>query len=348
MIEVRDLTKRYGAVEALRGVTFSVDRGQVIGLLGPNGAGKSTAMRIITGYLAPTSGSARVDGQEVIDDPIACQRKIGYLPEGNPLYLVLRLDEALKFSAAMHGLRGSDRREAIGAAVEAAGLQGMERRTVATFSKGFRQRVGLAQALLHRPQILILDEPTSGLDPNQVEDMRSLIRSLGEERTVILSTHILPEVEAVCSGALIISNGKLVAEGSVDEIKTQAAGGVTVLATVRADIDVARRAFGSVPSVASLDVFPSTEHPDLVDVHVRVTEAPDTALMEAVASAAFENKLPLSSLRTRRASLEQIFAKLTDESDIEELGPDMHDTPAEALVESASAEDAQEGAGDVQ
>ncbi len=311
MIEVRDLTKRYGAVEALRGVSFSVDRGKVIGLLGPNGAGKSTAMRIITGYLAPTSGSATVDGQEVIEDPVACQRKIGYLPEGNPLYLELRLDEALKFSASMHGLRGDARKSAIGDAVEAAGLTGMERRTIGTFSKGFRQRVGLAQALLHRPPILILDEPTSGLDPNQVEGMRALIRSLGEERTVVLSTHILPEVEAVCDGALIINDGELVAEGTVDEIKTQAAGGVTVHATVRANVEAARSAFASLPAVAGLDVYPSTKDTGLVDVHLNVNEAPDAALMESIAAAAFENHLPLSALGARRASLEQIFAELT-------------------------------------
>ena len=160
MIEVRDLTKHFGAVQALRGVSFSVPRGQVVGLLGPNGAGKTTAMRIITGFLAPTSGTTLVDGQDVVEEPIVCRRRIGYLPEGNPLYLDLRVRESLTFAAHMHGLRGSDAAAAVGEAMEVAGLHGMESRLIGTVSKGYRQRVGLAAALLHKPDILILDEPT--------------------------------------------------------------------------------------------------------------------------------------------------------------------------------------------
>ena len=215
MIDVSDLRKAYGSVTALAGITFQVPQGQVVGLLGPNGAGKTTAMRILTGFVAPSGGVARIDGIDVQDDPVACQRRIGYLPEGNPLYTDLRVGEALAFAAEMHGLAGEQRARAIAEAVEAVGLKGMERRTIGTFSKGYKQRVGLAQALLHRPPVLILDEPTTGLDPNQQQDMRDLIRSLGQERTVILSTHILPEVEAVCQRALIINRGRLVADGSV-------------------------------------------------------------------------------------------------------------------------------------
>jgi len=207
MIEVQDLSKSFGSVRALGGVSFTIPRGQVVGLLGPNGAGKTTSMRILTGYLAPTTGTALIDGQDVVEEPIACQRRIGYLPEGNPLYSDLRIMEALNFSAKMHGIPGPSRRAAILETVQAAGLSGMEHRLIGTISKGFRQRVGLAQALLHKPDILILDEPTSGLDPNQQEEMRTLIRDLGREHTVILSTHILPEVEAVCDRVLIIDAG---------------------------------------------------------------------------------------------------------------------------------------------
>jgi ABC-2 type transport system ATP-binding protein len=322
MIEVENLTKNYGAVQALRGVSFTVPSGQVVGLLGPNGAGKSTAMRIITGYIGQTSGSARVDGQEVIEDPILCQRKIGYLPEGNPLYLEMRLHESLRFSAEMHGLRGPEREAAIKRSMEQAGLQGLGRRTIGTFSKGFRQRVGFAQALLHEPQILILDEPTSGLDPNQQEEMRALIRHLGEDRTIILSTHILPEVEASCSRALIINEGKLVAEGSVEELKAQARGTGAVQVTVRADDVQIRSAFQDLPFVreVSHDVDPVDRA--LRRVRLELAEAPEVAMLEAVSRAAADHDLPLSALSAELVSLERIFAELTrSETARSETGP---------------------------
>ncbi|MDJ0521076.1 MAG: ATP-binding cassette domain-containing protein [Planctomycetota bacterium] len=223
MIEVRNLVKHYGPVKALQDVSFEVRPGEVVGLLGPNGAGKSTAMRIITGFLAPTSGSVLVDGVEVIDDPIACQSKIGYLPEGNPLYLDMRLREALRFVASTRGLRGEERGRAIGEAVKDAGLKGKEHQLIGSLSRGYRQRVGLAMALLHRPPILILDEPSSGLDPNQQIEMRRFLRALGHSRTVIFSSHILPEVEAVCDRVLIIHQGKLVADGSIEDVRRQGA-----------------------------------------------------------------------------------------------------------------------------
>ena len=223
MIEVRDLVKHYGPVKALQGVSFEIRPGEVVGLLGPNGAGKSTAMRIVTGFLAPTSGSATIDGVEVVDDPIACQQKIGYLPEGNPLYPEMRLREVLRFVAIARGLRGDERGRAIGEAVADAGLKGKEHQLIGSLSRGYRQRVGLAMALLHRPPILILDEPTSGLDPNQQIEMRRFLRALGSSRTIVFSSHILPEVEAVCDRILLIHQGRLVADGTVEEIRRQCA-----------------------------------------------------------------------------------------------------------------------------
>ena len=311
MIEVEDLTKNYGAVQALRGVSFTVPSGQVVGLLGPNGAGKSTAMRIITGYIGQTSGSAKVDGQEVIEDPIHCQRKIGYLPEGNPLYLDMRLNESLRFSAEMHGLRGPEREAAIKRSMEQAGLQGLGRRTIGTFSKGFRQRVGFAQALLHEPQILILDEPTSGLDPNQQEEMRTLIRHLGEDRTIILSTHILPEVEASCSRALIINEGKLVAEGSVEELKAQARGSGAVQVTVRATAEQITAAFEGLPFVNEVSHDFDPVDRELQRVRLGLSAAPAAPMLEAVSRAAADHQLPLSALSAELVSLERIFADLT-------------------------------------
>ena len=219
MIEVKDLTKRYGSLAALRGISFSVPRGQVVGFLGPNGAGKTTTMKILTGYLAPTSGTATVAGHDVTLDPLPALRTIGYLPAGNPQYGELRVVETLRFAAELHGLRGKARDAAVDAAIEAVGLEDRRLQTTGTLSTGFRQRVGLARALLHRPEVLILDEPTSGLDPNQQQEMRTLIRDLGRERTVILSTHILPEVEAVCDRAIIVDAGLIVADDSVASIR---------------------------------------------------------------------------------------------------------------------------------
>jgi ABC-2 type transport system ATP-binding protein len=311
MIEVRDLTRRYGEVRALNGVSFQVSRGQVVGLLGPNGAGKSTCMRILTGFVAPTSGSASVAGHDVVEDPLEARRRIGYLPEGNPLYPELRIEEALAFAARMHGLAGDDRKRAIGRSIERAGLQGMGRRTIGTFSKGYRQRVGLAQALLHEPDLLILDEPTSGLDPNQQEEMRALIRSLGAERTVVLSTHILPEVEAVCGRALIISQGHLVADGSIEEIRAQVAGAPTVSLTVRADAGAVGDLLAGLGFAHDVQVLPLAGEPGLVQARLRVGEGDRRRQLEEVAAAVHARGFALSELRRDAATLGQVFAELT-------------------------------------
>jgi ABC-2 type transport system ATP-binding protein len=310
MIEVRELAKRYGTVEALKGVSFEVPKGQVVGLLGPNGAGKTTAMRIITGYVAPTSGVALVDGEDVFEDPIQAQRKIGYLPEGNPLYLDLRLEESLKYAAELFGVKGRERDAAVAESIRLAGLAGMEHRVLGTLSKGYRQRAGLAQALLHKPPILILDEPTSGLDPNQQEEMRDLIRSLGAERTVILSTHILPEVEAVCDRALIISAGKLVADGTVAEIKAKAEAGNLAVASVRGTPEAARAAFAALDFAEGIETEPGDE-PGVVRVLIRVPGTPSAERMERIATAAHAHRLPLSGLESVTATLEKVFAELT-------------------------------------
>ena len=310
MIEVRDLTKTYGEVEALRGVTFDVQRGEIIGLLGPNGAGKSNAMRIITGYLAPTSGYVKVAGTDVLDDPLAAQRHIGYLPEGNPLYLDLRLREALKFAAEMHGLRGAARDRAIASAVESTGLRGMEHRKVNTFSRGYRQRVGLAQALLHEPPILILDEPSSGLDPNQQEEMRKFIRSLGERCAVIFSTHILPEVDAICSRAIVISEGLMMAQGTTAEIASQANLPGRLAVVVDGSFDAAREALGSLPVVSNVRVGEAREGP----VHVRadIAGVVDEDLLRASATVLREKGLSYWGLRAEAVSLAEAFAALTE------------------------------------
>ena len=309
MIEVKDLKKNYGLVKALRGVSFAVDRGQVVGLLGPNGAGKTTAMRIVTGYLAPSAGSAKIDGVEVVEDPDHCQRQIGYLPEGNPLYMDLRLMEALRFSAEMHGLRGAERDAGIKEAVHAAGLEGKERRIISGFSRGYKQRVGLAQALLHKPAILILDEPTSGLDPNQQEDMRELVRNR----------------------ALIINNGQLVADGTVAEIRRQAAADAGVRMTVRGAKADVESAFSALPFVGGIRAEAAPAGPELLNVQLEIQEDVTPQLLEAVSAKAFEAKLPLSALSAEEASLEAVFAELTEERpDAVSAAPPSNGEPAAA------------------
>ncbi|MFM8980291.1 MAG: ABC transporter ATP-binding protein [Planctomycetia bacterium] len=313
MIRVENLQKSYVGVRALDGVTFDIPQGQVVGLLGPNGAGKTTMMRILTGFVAPTGGQAWVDGIDVQDDPVACQRRIGYLPEGNPLYTDLRVREALAFAAEMQGLRGAAARAAIAEAVEQVGLADVVHRTIGTFSKGYRQRVGLAQALLHRPPVLILDEPTTGLDPNQQQDMRDLIRRLGQERTVVLSTHILPEVEAVCQRALIIAKGRLVADGTIDEVRAQGRGEACALLTVRGTLEQARAAFAHLAFVAGVTEG-AAPAPGLRALRVALAGHADADRLEALAAACHAARLPLSRLEPKAARLEDVFAVLTEQA----------------------------------
>jgi ABC-2 type transport system ATP-binding protein len=218
MIEADNLVKRYGEFEAVKGVSFRVEQGQVVGLLGPNGAGKTSIMRILTCYHFPTEGSARVDSRDVVAEPRAVRQVVGYLPENAPLYDDMKVREYLGFVADVRGLSGARRRERTEAVVSTCGLAEVFGREIRRLSKGYRQRVGLAQAILHDPSVLVLDEPTSGLDPNQIVEIRSLIRSLGEKKTVVLSTHILQEVEALCRRVLIMNAGRLVAQGTPDEI----------------------------------------------------------------------------------------------------------------------------------
>jgi ABC-2 type transport system ATP-binding protein len=218
MIEAASLLKRYGAFEAVKGVSFRIEAGQIVGLLGPNGAGKTSLMRILTCYHFPDGGWARVDGHDVASDPQAVRRLVGYLPENSPLYPDMKVREYLGFIARVRDLGGGAARRRLEWVVEACGLSAVYARQIRRLSRGYRQRVGLAQAMLHDPAVLVLDEPTSGLDPNQIVEIRALIRGLGERKTVLLSTHILQEVEAVCGRVLIMNAGRLAAQGTVEEI----------------------------------------------------------------------------------------------------------------------------------
>jgi len=227
LIVAKGLRKSFGAFEAVRGVDLTVPAGQVLGFLGPNGAGKSTTMRMLTGFLEPTEGSVTLDGIDLASDPIAAKRTFGYLPEGAPAYGDMRVEEFLLFAARSRGYSGDEARRRVDAAIDRLHLGPYRKQLVETLSQGYKRRTGLAQAILHDPPILVLDEPTDGLDPNQKHEVRELIRRLGGERAVVLSTHILEEVEAVCTRAVIINEGRIVFDGTPAELDSRAPGNVT-------------------------------------------------------------------------------------------------------------------------
>src|SRR5450432_4619757 len=221
MIDVRDLTKDYGTVVAVQGVSFSVGKGEIVGFLGPNGAGKSTTLRVLAGFLGATSGRVRIAGHDIAEAPLAARRSLGYMPESAPLYPEMRVGEYLLFRARLKGVPRAKRSSAVGGAMERAGVSHMASTVIQHLSKGYRQRVALADALVANPPLLILDEPTAGLDPNQIREVRDLIRGLGENHTILLSTHILPEVETTCERAIVIDRGRLVAEGTIEELRSR-------------------------------------------------------------------------------------------------------------------------------
>ncbi|MCU0771679.1 MAG: ABC transporter ATP-binding protein [Verrucomicrobia bacterium] len=256
MIEVQNLVKRYAGQTALKGISFNVARGQVVGLLGSNGAGKSTTMRILSGFLPATSGVVRVAGRDVFSESEEARRLIGYMPENNPLHVDMRVRDYLKFRARLKGLSPRRSRERVDVVITQCGLADVTRKIIGHLSKGYRQRVGLADALVHEPQLIILDEPTIGLDPHQIRSVRSLIKSLAGSHTVLLSTHILPEVEMTCSRVLILYGGKILAADTPEGLQNQMSGDSQVVAEIaapRAEIEACWR---QVPEVAQFDVVP--------------------------------------------------------------------------------------------
>ena len=309
MIEVEDLTKNYGLTRAVNKVSFSVKRGEVLGFLGPNGAGKSTTMKMLTCYLAPTAGRAMVAGHDVFSDSLEVRKRVGYLPEDTPIYRDMTVVEFLEFAAA---LRGMDRSKIAGRIKEIGlrcGLGDVAGKLVGELSKGFRQRVGLAQAILHDPDIVILDEPTSGLDPNQIVEIRSLIKEIGREKTVILSTHILPEVQATCSRVVIINGGKLVADGTPDELRGRTRGGRyrVVVESNGVAKEAIRDQLARLTGVTRCELVTGEEgsHSFAVDAG----GAGD--LRKPIFRAAVDNRWTLLELARESASLEDVFRNLT-------------------------------------
>ena len=311
MIEVRDLTKNYGSFTALQGLTFQVPKGQVVGFLGPNGAGKSTTMKILTGYAGQTSGSAAVAGIDVQTDPVAARQNIGYLPESNPLYEEMMVKEYLDFIAEIRKIPTDRKNVRIKEVVERCGLGNMIGKDIGHLSKGYRQRVGLAQAILHDPDLLILDEPTSGLDPNQIVEIRNLIREIGEEKTVIMSTHILSEVQNTASRVLIINEGKLVADDSPENLTHEEGGTLYVVVAPKngtpLENNMVERMLTSLPEVSQVNAHEIADEGAL-GFKVRYSgEDPRRSVFESVV----KENMVLLEMRRHHVSLEDTFRKLT-------------------------------------
>ncbi len=308
MINVENLTKTFGAKRAVDGISFSVERGEVLGFLGPNGAGKSTTMRMITGFLPPSGGRISVGGHDVVDQPIAVKRLIGYLPENAPAYTDMTVNGFLSFSAEIRGLRGDAKKKAVNRAVEMCFLERVLHQSVETLSKGYRHRTCFAQSILHDPDVLILDEPTDGLDPNQKHEVRQLIRRMGEKKAIIFSTHILEEVDAVCSRAIIIDRGRIVANGTPLELrrKSEFAGAVT-LSVRGVPAAAVMQKMSQLPSAKRASVV--AENGSKVTVTVFPKSNLDGELTRAVLDAT--QGWQVEELRTEEGRMDEVFRRIT-------------------------------------
>ena len=336
MIEVQHVTKRYGSVTAVDDVSFRVEAGQILGFLGPNGAGKTTTMRVLTGYMPPTEGTAIVAGFDVFDAPIDAKRRTGYLPESPPLYPDMTVREYLTFVARINGIASADRRRHVDAAMGRTSADDVADRRCGKLSKGYRQRVGLAQAILHNPDVLILDEPTAGLDPKQIIETRKLIKELAGDHTIILSTHILPEVAQTCERVVIINKGRVVAEDTPDNLTGQLRGSETIQLRVDTEGADPTAILQAIPGVTMVTV--SGPGSDGHAVEVQSDEGAD--VRREVASAVVTNGWGLLEMRPVRLSLEEVFLQLTteerpagepDDADADDDAPDA-EQPAVAVA----------------
>ena len=309
MIEVSNLTKKYGDHIAVDHLSFRVEKGQIYGFLGPNGAGKSTTMNIITGYLAATEGTVTIDGKDVQKDPEEAKRAIGYLPELPPLYVDMTVREYLEFVAELKKVPKKEREQQISEVMEMTQITDMQQRLIKNLSKGYRQRVGLAQAILGYPEVIILDEPTVGLDPKQIIEIRDLIRKLGEDHTVILSSHILSEIRAVCDRVLIIRKGRFVVCDTPEDLEEKLSAGGSLELTAKAAPEAAGAVLDRVAGITGRTLLGRTEDTARFAIHM------ERDIREALFFAFAEAGLPLLELRPRTASLEEVFLDLTDDND---------------------------------
>lgn len=311
MIALENVTRQYGSAMALKGISFEIPRGQIVGFLGPNGAGKTTTMKIITGYISPTSGSVQIDGQDVLEHSLEIRRKIGYLPENAPVYQEMRVAEYLSFVGQVRGLSGAQLQARKSEVIRLTGLEKVVNKDIHTLSKGYRQRVGLAQALIHDPQILILDEPTSGLDPNQIVEIRDVIKRIGAEKTVMLSTHILTEVEATTDRVIIISGGQIVADGTTAALQARQKGThVKGVLEAKGDASGIEQRLSQLPGVLKASVS-ADESEHLFKISLDTDGEDDRGLRRALFARAVQEEWVLLELSRAEQSLESIFQTLT-------------------------------------
>ena len=310
MIEARNLLKWYGPVRAVNDLSFTIERGQIVGFLGPNGAGKSTTLRILTGYLPPSSGTATLAGHNVLTESAQARAKLGYLPESTPLYGEMRAEEYLHYRGQLYGMTRNERRQRIDVVIDRCGLSKVRRRVIGKLSKGNRQRVGLAQALLHDPPVLILDEPTAGLDPNQIQEVRKLINELRGKHTILLSSHILPEVEKNADRVMIITSGQIVAQGTPAELRQKVREGARVRVEVKATAEQVRAAVRAVEGVSDVQTEMSDGWCSAV-----VTPKGKMDVREAIGAALAAQSLAIREMRDVGASLEEFFVQITAEQD---------------------------------
>jgi len=302
MVSIQGLTKQYGEQKAIEDLNFEVDQGEILGFLGPNGAGKSTTMKILTCYLQPSEGTASIDGYDIQDSPLEVKRRVGYLPEHNPLYLDMYVHEFLDFAARVHQLESKRRKARIAEVIDMTGLGIEQHKKIGALSKGYRQRVGLSQALIHDPEVLILDEPTSGLDPNQIVDIRELVKEIGKDKTVIFSSHILSEVEFISNRVIIINRGKIVADQPTDQLRNVAQDGVQLLLEVDSEgFDSA--ALSQWEGVRSVEVLAPTRF--------RIQTAPEVDIRKALFEACVKQDKAMIGLTRETFTLENAFRKLT-------------------------------------
>jgi ABC-2 type transport system ATP-binding protein len=308
VIQATNIVKHYGPHTAVDHVSFRIEKGEIVGFLGPNGAGKSTTMNILTGYLSSSEGTVTVDGLDIVEKPLEVKRKIGYLPENPPLYPEMTVSEYLRFVGEIKKVPKAEFKAAIGDILEKTALMDVQKRLLKNLSKGYKQRVGLAQALIGKPEILILDEPTAGLDPIQILEIRDLIRDLGKEHTVILSSHILPEVSAVCRRVLIMNRGVIVADDTPDSLARRLMGGSHLVLRLDGQEAAARAALESVPSVTGVS-FRSSSETGTLEAVVEAVENAD--IRRGVFTALAAARLPILQMRSLDMSLEEIFLHLT-------------------------------------
>lgn len=308
MIEIKNLTKKFGQNLVLDHINFSVKKGEILGFLGPNGAGKTTTMKIITSFWTPTEGDVEIDGLKVSENSLETRKKIGYLPETVPLYDDMKVYEYLKFVAEFRGISKFELKDKIIGASKACGLSKVMSKPIEELSKGYRQRVGLAQAIIHSPDILILDEPTTGLDPNQIAEIRSLIKELGMEKTVIFSTHILSEVSAVCDRVIIINNGKIVGEGSPDELVKKASAKEIIYVKIKGPKEIVEKRLAEMDNVEKVSVK-DKESEDVYGYEIVPKSGVD--LREYLSLTVMKNNWSILEFSKKSVSLEDVFRELT-------------------------------------